>query len=317
MPRCTFASATIVLVLSLLTTIDATAGGQRSFVSGISGVDVGTCTLTAPCRAFDYAITQTNVGGEVIVLDSAGYGPVAITQSVSIIAPAGVYAGISASTGSAVTIATAGVNVILRGLSLNGIGGTTGISMTSGSRLSIENCIISNFSGNGIFVSAPAKVRIVDTMVKDSGSYGVQLQGGASGDVVSSKILGSGFIGVAAEGAVPSTTSTVVVTDSIVSGNVFGIVARSLGDATGNTRVSAIRTTVANNSGSGVIAVSGSGASAIFTLSGSLVTRNACGVISSGAGAALETTGTNTLRQNNPDNCGVSSGGVITTVSEF
>ena len=36
---------------------------------------------------------------QVIVLDSAGYGPVTITQAVSIIAPAGVYAGVSVSRG--------------------------------------------------------------------------------------------------------------------------------------------------------------------------------------------------------------------------
>ncbi len=316
MLRRTSAFAIVAFVLSMLAATDATAGGQRSFVSG-SGADVGTCTLTAPCRTFGYAITQTNSGGEVIVLDSAGYGPVIITQSVSIITPTGVYAGISASTGSAVTIATAGVHVVLRGLSLNGTGGTTGVSMTNGNRLSIESSVISNFSGNGIFVGAPADVRIVDTIVRDNGSYGIQLQGGASGDIASSKIFGNGFIGVAAEGAVASTTSTVVVTDSVVSGNQFGIIARSLGPATGDTRVSVIRTTVANNSSSGVVAVSGSGASAILTLSSSLVARNACGVISSGAGAALETPGTNTLRQNNPDNCGALSGGAISTVSEF
>ena len=153
MLRRTSAFAIVAFVLSMLAATDATAGGQRSFVSG-SGADVGTCTLTAPCRTFGYAITQTNSGGEVIVLDSAGYGPVIITQSVSIITPTGVYAGISASTGSAVTIATAGVHVVLRGLSLNGTGGTTGVSMTNGNRLSIESSVISNFWATA-FSSAP------------------------------------------------------------------------------------------------------------------------------------------------------------------
>jgi hypothetical protein len=316
MVRRTFASAIVAFVLSMLAATDVTAVGQRSFVSG-SGADVGTCTLPAPCRSFGYAITQTNSGGEVVVLDSAGYGPVTITQSVSIIAPTGVYAGISAFSGSAVTIAAAGVDVILRGLSLNGTGGATGVSMTNGSRLSIESSIVSGFSGNGIFVNAPADVRIVDTVVRENGGYGIQLQGGASGAIASSKIFGNGFIGVAAEGAVASTVSTVVVTDSVVSGNLFGIIARSLGPATGDTRVSVIRSTIANNGSSAIVAVSGSGASAILTLTGSLVARNACGVLASGAGATLQTLGTNTVRQNNPDNCGAISGGVISTVAEF
>src|SRR4029450_6331613 len=74
-------SALCVLVASL-----PVSAAQRTFVSG-SGVDSNPCTLTLPCRSFAAAITQTSIGGEVIVLDSAGYGPVAITQSVSIIAP--------------------------------------------------------------------------------------------------------------------------------------------------------------------------------------------------------------------------------------
>src|SRR5512138_668523 len=71
---------------------------QRTFVS-TSGVNNPACSLAAPCRDFAAAIAATSVNGEVIVLDSGGYGPVTITQSASIIAPPGVYAGISVSAG--------------------------------------------------------------------------------------------------------------------------------------------------------------------------------------------------------------------------
>jgi len=311
MLRRTNALTSIALVIATLGT-GAAVAAQRTFVS-TSGVDNVACSVAAPCRSFGAAITATTSGGEVIVLDSGGYGVVTITQSVSIIAPPGIYGGISASTGNAITIATGGINVVLRGLSLNGIGATHGVSMTNGNRLSIEGLTIANFSGNGIFVDAAADVRIVDTVVRDNGNYGVQLQGGASGDLVSSKIFGNAFIGVAAEGAVASTKSTVVVTDSTVSGNEFGIVARSLGPATGNTRVSVIRTTVANNATTGVVAVSGSGASAVLTISDSLVASNGCGAIQSGAGSVFETLGTNTLRQNGADTCG----GAFTTILGF
>ena len=50
-----------------------------------TGSDSGGCGLTAPCRTFAYALTQTAVSGEIIVLSSAGYGPVTIGKAVSII----------------------------------------------------------------------------------------------------------------------------------------------------------------------------------------------------------------------------------------
>jgi hypothetical protein len=57
------------------------------------------CSIAKPCRSFSDAIGVTSAQGEVVVFDSAGYGPVTITQSVSIIAPTG--RGHSAATASA------------------------------------------------------------------------------------------------------------------------------------------------------------------------------------------------------------------------
>src|SRR5947209_20205984 len=68
---------------------------QRTFVSA-NGNDANLCTRTFPCRSFAAAVALTNSDGEVIVLDSGGYGPVTITQAVSLISPEGVYAGITA-----------------------------------------------------------------------------------------------------------------------------------------------------------------------------------------------------------------------------
>src|SRR5450755_1642291 len=97
---------------------------QRVFVSSF-GNDANTatnCGFTNPCRGFTAAMTVVDSGGEVVALDAAGYGAVTITKSVTIAANPGFYAGISASSGSAVTIATASVNVTLRGLNINSVG---------------------------------------------------------------------------------------------------------------------------------------------------------------------------------------------------
>src|ERR671934_1739865 len=96
---------------------------RRTFVS-TSGSDANPCDRATPCRSFGAAIANTTAGGEVIVLDSGGYGPVTITKAVSIIAPPGIYAGITALSGDAIDV-SAGTSdkVTLRGLTLNGIGG--------------------------------------------------------------------------------------------------------------------------------------------------------------------------------------------------
>jgi len=169
--------ATITLALSMLAATDALAAGQRSFVSG-SGADVGTCTLTAPCRSFGYAIAQTNLGGEVIVLDSAGYGPVTITGAVKLIAPPGVYAGISVSSGAGITVnAGASDVVVLRGLSINNIGaGINGIQVANGVRVTVDHCAISGFSSGAGIASTAAftELDVTDTVIYDSNT-GVEL----------------------------------------------------------------------------------------------------------------------------------------------
>ncbi len=107
----------VAVAAALLAAAGSVAGaGQRSFVS-TSGVDNPTCSITSPCRGFNAAITATAPGGEVIVLDSGGYGQMTITKSLSIIAPPGVYAGISVSVGDGVSILTVPTDAVtLRGL---------------------------------------------------------------------------------------------------------------------------------------------------------------------------------------------------------
>ena len=77
----------------------AVAGASPVTYVATYGVDSATCSLAQPCRSFAGALPQTNDGGQIVVLDSGGYGPVQIDKSVSIVAPEGVYAGISVFTG--------------------------------------------------------------------------------------------------------------------------------------------------------------------------------------------------------------------------
>ncbi len=59
---------------------------------------------------------------------------VAIGQSVSIVAPPGVYAGISVPSGAGVSVSGSGLRVVLRGLTINGQGGSVGVSVFGSNR---------------------------------------------------------------------------------------------------------------------------------------------------------------------------------------
>jgi hypothetical protein len=60
------------------------AGPNRTWVSG-TGTDTGTCPITAPCKSFAFALTQTAAGGEIDVLSPGGYGAVTILMAISIV----------------------------------------------------------------------------------------------------------------------------------------------------------------------------------------------------------------------------------------
>jgi parallel beta helix pectate lyase-like protein len=159
------------LLVSLFITLAATlpvAAVPRVFVSGL-GNDANPGSITSPKRSFTSALTVTDPAGEIIVLDSAGYGPVTINQAVSIIAPPGVYAGITVTAGDGITVTAGAVDaVILRGLTINGGGGgTNGINFTAGGDLHVDNCVINGNStglGFGINSSSTGRLSVADTV---------------------------------------------------------------------------------------------------------------------------------------------------------
>src|SRR5437867_994768 len=120
----------LCLILLVLIAASAQATSLRTFVAS-TGLDTNPCSRTSPCRSFAAALVETAPSGEIIVLDSAGYGPVTINQSVTIVSPPGVYAGITATSGNGITISGTTQNdvVVIRGLTINGGGtGNAGIS---------------------------------------------------------------------------------------------------------------------------------------------------------------------------------------------
>ena len=162
--------AACALTLALCAPLGASAA-QRTFVS-VAGSDANPCSVMLPCRSFAAAITQTNAGGEVIVLDSGGYGSVTITKAVSIISPPGVYAGVSAFTNAGIIVAAGAADTVtLRGLAIGMQGAAVGVRFDSGGTLVVDRCTVSGTFAHGIYVYGPtgATVLIKNTHVLQAG----------------------------------------------------------------------------------------------------------------------------------------------------
>jgi hypothetical protein len=150
--------ATFVLAFTSLAQAQAT----RTWVSGV-GDDANPCSRTAPCKTFAGAISKTASNGEIDALDPGGFGAVTITKSITIDGTKGAGFGGLLTSVSGVIINSAGINVILRNLSINGIATTagSGIRFLNGRSLTVEDCQIfgftgaagSSLTGNGISVA--------------------------------------------------------------------------------------------------------------------------------------------------------------------
>jgi len=305
---------------------------QRTFVS-TAGSDSNTasnCSNTAPCRGFAAALTVTDSGGEIIVKDSGGYGPVTVSKSVSIVAPAGVYAGISVFSGDGVSITSAGADVTLRGLTILGLGGTSGIAMTVGGSLAVLDCFLSNLS-YGINASAAVNLSVIGTVGTKNGA-GVQLINGPTANITRSQFVrGSYGLLMQTTGAGISTTAAVDSTvlsgnsqdgiylvvsagngrldmkDSVASNNAYaGVEVHTSG---GTIRASVSNSLISNNISYGIVA---NGPNTVLSASGNTVARNGTGLYQGGT-ATFESTGDNAVT----NSITAPSGGTITGVSRM
>ncbi len=160
------------LIASGLSMSPAAAQASRTWVSGV-GDDANPCSRTAPCKTFAGAISKTALAGEIDCLDPGGFGALTITKAITIDC-SGTFGSVLVSGTNGINVsAAAGDKVILRGLSINGIGsGINGIQLNSGGQLSIERCQIARFTGTGINVnsSTASRLYVTDTYITNSNS---------------------------------------------------------------------------------------------------------------------------------------------------
>jgi hypothetical protein len=160
-------------VIALALAVTAQAQNSRSFVA-TTGNDANNCSSSAYCRTFTAALAVTNPGGEIVVVDSGGYGPATITQTV-IITAIGVDASITqtAEYENALTINTTG-NVTITGLNLFGGTGSNGVTVLAVGFLRLYNVQIQNFYF-GIQFIASGNLTVYDSKITDCHSYGLYL----------------------------------------------------------------------------------------------------------------------------------------------
>jgi hypothetical protein len=284
-----FAVAAIAACCSALIVAEAKATAIRTFVSG-HGTDTGTCGVGSPCRTFAYAITQTSAGGEIVVLDSAGYGSVTITQSVSI-TNIGNAASITATTGNAITISAATTDKVkIRGLGLYGLGsGATGILINSAKSVVIRTCYVTGFLGDGITYqpsgSAASSLNAIGISSEDNAGNGITIAPSAAAQV------------------------TAYLNDAHFEGNTIGVLidghnAPSAGIVNATVSVGAI------NNGTGIEATTSTGqARTIVMVTSSRASNNTTNGLSAVGGAVMYVD--RVQASGNPLAWTTSSGGVI------
>jgi hypothetical protein len=284
----------------------ASAQAPRTWVSGV-GDDANPCSRTAPCKTFAGAISKTEAGGEISVLDPGGFGAVTITKAITIDGGGGQVASVLVSgTNGIVVSAGAGHAVTLRNLRINGLaatptGGLNGVQFLSGAALHIENCTIFGFTQNGININlssgAAASVFVTDTVVSNSAGGVAARNAGAGNLFVSLQRTtlsqNSGF-GYKADGSGGPGSIFTAVSDSLIAGNGTGMSA--VGGPAAFNGIQVTRSSIVNNTTTGVVSNGSAGPTSIVS-SNTLISGNGTGLSSVGGGN-LFTYKSNSVNQN-------------------
>ncbi len=248
----------------------AQAQASRTWVSGV-GDDVNPCSRTAPCKTFAGAISKTTTNGEINCLDPAGYGAITITKSITIDCE-DTQGSILASLVNGVIVNGSGINVRLRGLSINGFGnGINCVRVLNGNSLVMDEVVCTNFSQHGVSVensSGVFKLAIWNSSFRNNAGNGINTFSSGTGSnqvAIESSLFSHNGVGINT-----SLATTASVHNSTISHNTTGIQAggsaTSILNAQGNQ--------ISNNTGTGVSTLSG----ATIRLGGNVITANATGL---------------------------------------
>jgi hypothetical protein len=296
---------------SVTATFSASGGGgpsSQTFVSATLGNDSNPCTRMSPCLTFAAALALTSAGGEIVVLDPGDFGPVTITEAVSIYSDAFGAAGLMPSPGTSGIVVSAGASdtVNLRGLIFDGVNasGTSGVVFLSGAHLNISKCVFQGFTTSGMTFSpgagsaATTRLVVQDTTIVDNATgLLIQPTGGIAASVTLRwlRIDNNTGEGLRVDGTGGSGAINATLADSTASFNASnGIDAVS---GPGNATLDVMRVVAAANGSVGILSNQSSGGTASVTLGNSMLHANAIGIQATG-GAGLLTYGNNQVTGN-------------------
>lgn len=292
-----------VLCACLIVVPAAFALNVRSAVS-LTGSDLNPCTPASPCRSFIAAIGATAPGGEIIALDSGGYGPFAVTIPVTISGAPGVHAAIAAPSSPAITINAGSTDrVTVRNLVMIGAGASYGINVTNAGTVEVLHCLVRGFATFGIYVNTNAAMvmAVDDVWVSDNITAGIFIEGDLAGvNVVKATVSNSSLYDNGDGIRSDYSTRTVITNCTIADDSNSGVTVNStLG--TGLTADATIEgCTIANNFVGAFVGASGTNNAAKMTLSKNVLSFNSTAVLVSTNGLAY-TFGNNRFAANGSD----------------
>lgn len=280
------------------------AQATRTWVSGV-GDDVNPCSRTAPCKTFAGAISKTAAGGEINCLDPGGFGAVTITKSITLDCTGTMGSILNSATNGIIvndslTASPGTVEVLVRGLSIDGAGTTPGINgvrFISGRSLVMQDVFIQNENGqNGISIEPTGAAEFyAENVTVTDGNLGIILQPVGAAGSVNAVLRNVRSQNNSQTGLLVSPKATAVVDKSAFTGNANGVIANATG---ANPAIVMLNDSVV--SGNGTLGIRSNGANARIRVGNSVITANQTG-LSILNGAILNSFGNNRLDGNVTD----------------
>lgn len=291
---------------------------SRTWVSA-GGTNTGTCSITAPCATFSYAMEQTAAGGEVTCLDSGAFGQSTVTNIIKSIvinclgllaSGAGAGSGAAAEGGVFAIFGTsASDRVVLRGLDLQSTNGTNAIDFSGRGTLVLDHVKITSKSTDGsagiLFEpsNGPGRLVISDSMFTGGGGTtsgaGILVKpffNGTAQVTINRVTVSANAFGIAVDGSISPGGINMTISDSVLASNVQdGIVATS---SPGNAPIAVLLTNVkSTNNGYGIRSI---GSNVTVRVKNSDIAGNVTGLATLSGGALLSA-GNNLVQANGSD----------------
>jgi hypothetical protein len=159
----------VAVLLAFLSLVSSPAAAVVRAWVATTGVDTNDCSRSFPCRTYGAAINAVDEGGQVVNVDSGGFGPFTINKAVWILTQPGTIAAISPTAGTAITIdvpapgPSASFNALsesgagavkLQGLTLDSQGATRGVNCRNAPMVFLWDFNVQDFPDAAIDIEA-------------------------------------------------------------------------------------------------------------------------------------------------------------------